>query len=179
MHEVMSTGVFGLATERGLARLGSSPQVAQALTMAPAHKDSYLALLNMLCGESGRFGPKLALKISLLFSEHFRCTESSSLFSSAAMAHMSSEDIAMARGGKAIQVKEQALLTFVQKLLRQDVEPTPVDVGSFKLAGWSDEDVAEVFGHLTLNYLTHHFWSIARPQLKELIPRAIARSHSR
>lgn len=177
----MNTGADGLATETGkaVARLESSPLVAQALAMAPAPQNSYLALLNRLSGEGGRFGPKLALKISLLFSERFRCTESAAHFSSAAMAHMTSEDIALARVGRSIQAKEQALLAFVQTLLRQDVDPTSEDVGSFKLAGWSDDDVTEVFGHLALNYLTHHFWNLARTQWQEFKPMAVARSQSR
>lgn len=160
----MNTGTDGLATETGqaVARLESSPLVAQALATAPVPKDSYLALLNRLSGEGGRFGQKLALKISLLFSEQFRCAESASLFSSAAMAHLTSEEIALARVGRSIKAREQALLIFVQALLRRDIEPTPEDVGAFKRAGWSDDDVAEVFGHLALNYMTHHFWNIAR-----------------
>lgn len=131
--------------------------------VAPAPQSSYLALLNALSGDQGRFGRTLALKISLLVSEQCGCHESGALFASAAQGQgLTARDIALARAGQSPRPDEQALLAFVQVLLRADADPSAQDYEDFRQAGWTDDDVAEVFGHLTLNQLTNHFWALDR-----------------
>lgn len=165
MQAIMNTHPEALAPGKSLTRPGTKPQAGQALLATREPQGSYLALLNQLSGTRGRFARPLALKISLLVSTHCGCHESAALFASAAQNHqLTAQDIALARAGWSARADEQALLAFVQVLLRPDGNLLPQDLAAFRQAGWSDEDAAEVFGHITLNYLTHHFWLVDRLQ---------------
>ncbi len=64
--------------------------------------------------------------------------------------------------GKSTDPKEQALLDFVLLLIRNRADVTDGELRAVIDAGWTDEDVTEVFGHLMLNMLTNYFWKVSR-----------------
>ncbi len=61
-----------------------------------------------------------------------------------------------------MDTKETALLQFVLQLVNHKGDLTDEEVQAVKDAGWNDEDITEVFGHLTLNFMTNYFWKVAR-----------------
>lgn len=75
---------------------------------------------------------------------------------------LTDDDIALARRGRSTDPKEQALLDFVMLLVRHKGDLTDAEVQAVKDAGWSDEDVTEVFGHLVLNFMTNYLWKVSR-----------------
>jgi uncharacterized protein YciW len=138
------------------AKFGKHPILLSVLTSSTATANSYLALFQNLT--DGRFSKQLARKIGLAIGEY--CI--SLLGAIAKLQKLTDEDIDLARRGKSTDPKEQALLDFVLLLVRHKGDLTDAEVQAVKDAGWTDEDVTEVFGHLVLNFLTNYLWKVSR-----------------
>lgn len=147
-----------------VAKFGKNPLLMSAMTNSPAMMNSYLTLFQNLT--DGRFDKKLARKIGLAIGEENGCEYCISLLAAIAkLQKLTDEDIELARHGKSTDSKEEALLTFVLQLVRHKGDLTNAEVQAVKDAGWTDEDVSEVFGHLILNFLTNYFWKVARTDI--------------
>lgn len=150
--------------EKTTAKFGKNPLIMAAMTNSPAMMNSYLTLFQNLT--DGRFDKKLARKIGLAIGEENGCEYCISLLAAIAkLQKLTDEDIELARHGKSTDLKEQALLDFVMLLVRHKGDLTNAEVQAVKDAGWTDEDVTEVFGHLILNFLTNYFWKVARTDI--------------
>ncbi|ARB27423.1 hypothetical protein HX787_29000 [Pseudomonas tolaasii] len=142
-------------------KFGKNPLIMSALTNSPATMNSYLALFQNLT--DGRFSKQLARKIGLAIGEANGCEYCISLLAYIAKLQKLTEvDIELARKGKSVDTKETALLEFVLQLVNHKGDLTDAEVQAVKDAGWNDEDITEVFGHLTLNFMTNYFWKVAR-----------------
>jgi alkylhydroperoxidase family enzyme len=159
-----ATGVHAEIFAKTKAKFGSHPTVMAALTNSPATMNGYLTLFQNLA--EGRFSKQLARKIGLTIGEENGCEYCISLLAAVAkMQKLTDEDIELARQGKSTDPKEQALLDFVLLLVRHKGDLTDAEVQAVKDAGWTDEDIAETFGHLILNFLTNYFWKVARTEI--------------
>ncbi|WP_047488511.1 carboxymuconolactone decarboxylase family protein [Terriglobus sp. TAA 43] len=146
------------------AKFGKHPLLMSAMTNSTAMMSSYLTLFQNLT--EGRFSKQLARKIGLAIGEENGCEYCISLLAAVAKQQkLTDEDIELARHGKSSDAKEQALLDFVLLVVRYKGDLTDAEVDAVKAAGWSDEDIAEVFGHLILNFLTNYFWKVARTDI--------------
>jgi alkylhydroperoxidase family enzyme len=146
------------------AKFGKHPLLMSAMTNSTALMNSYLTLFQNLT--DGRFSKQLARKIGLAIGEENGCEYCISLLAAVArLQKLTEDDIELARHGKSTDLKEQALLDFVLLVVRHKGDLTDSEVQAVKDAGWSDEDVAEVFGHLILNFLTNYFWKVARTDI--------------
>lgn len=156
-----ATGVHQEIFEKTKAKFGKVPLIMQGLANSPATMNSYLALFQNLT--DGRFSKQLARKIGLAIGEENGCEYCISLLAAVAkLQKLTIEDIDLARHGKSTDPKEQALLDFVLLLIRNRADVTDGELRAVKDAGWTDEDVTEVFGHLMLNMLTNYFWKVSR-----------------
>ncbi len=143
------------------AKFGKHPILLSVLTNSTAAMNSYLALFQNLT--EGRFSKQLARKIGLAIGEENGCEYCISLLAAIAkLQKLTDEDIDLARHGRSTDPKEQALLDFVLLLVRHKGDLTDAEVQAVKDAGWSDEDVTEVFGHLVLNFMTNYLWKVSR-----------------
>lgn len=143
------------------AKFGKHPILLSVLTNSTATMNSYLALFQNLT--EGRFSKQLARKIGLAIGEENGCEYCISLLAAIAkLQKLTDEDIDLARRGKSTDPKEQALLDFVLLLVRHKGDLTDGEVQAVKDAGWTDEDVTEVFGHLVLNFMTNYLWKVSR-----------------
>lgn len=142
-------------------KFGKNPLIMSALTNSPATMNSYLTLFQNLT--DGRFDKQLARKIGLATGEANGCEYCISLLAYIAKLQKLTEiDIELARKGQSVDTKETALLQFVLQLVNHKGDLTDEEVQAVKDAGWNDEDITEVFGHLTLNFMTNYFWKVAR-----------------
>lgn len=156
-----ATGVHKEIFEKTEAKFGKNPLIMRALANSPATMNSYLTLFQNLT--DGRFGKQLARKIGLAIGEENGCEYCISLLGAISkLQKLTDEDIELARHGKSTDAKETALLQFVLQLIRHKADVTDEELQAVKNAGWTDEDIAEVIGHLMLNFLTNYFWKIAR-----------------
>jgi uncharacterized peroxidase-related enzyme len=142
------------AVQRGL---GVTPNMTRAMANAPALLDGYLAL----SGALGRGVLKAATRerLALAVAQDNSCDYCLSAHSYLAehAAHLSADDIASARHGDNDDPKTAALLTFAVTVntTRGGISARDLDV--VRAAGASDEDIAEVIGHVALNVLTNYF----------------------
>ncbi|KAF1017435.1 MAG: hypothetical protein GAK31_00700 [Stenotrophomonas maltophilia] len=147
--------------DRTVAKFGKLPVIMTALANSPATMDSYLTLFQNLT--DGRFSKQLARKIGLAIGEENGCEYCISLLAAIAkLQKLTDEDIELARHGKSTDAKEQALLDFVLLLVRHKGDVTDEELQTVKNAGWGDEDIVEVFGHMVLNFLTNYLWKVSR-----------------
>lgn len=159
-----ATGVHQEIFDKTKAKFGKHPLLMRALTNSPATMNSYLTLFQNLT--EGRFSKQLARKIGLAIGEENGCEYCISLLAAVArLQKLTEDDIELARHGKSTDPKEQALLDFVLLLVRHKGDLTDGEVQAVKSAGWSDEDITEVFGHMILNFLTNYFWKVARTDI--------------
>ncbi|WP_313140842.1 carboxymuconolactone decarboxylase [Stenotrophomonas sp.] len=147
--------------EQTQAKFGKLPIIMTALANSPATMNSYLALFQNLT--DGRFSKQLARKIGLAIGEENGCEYCISLLAAIGkLQKLTEEDITLARHGKSTDPKEQALLDFVLLLVRHKGDVTDEELQAVRAAGWGDEDIVEVFGHLALNFITNYLWKVGR-----------------
>jgi alkylhydroperoxidase family enzyme len=159
-----ATGAHVDIFDKTKAKFGKHPLIMRALANSPATMNSYLTLFQNLT--DGRFSKQLARKIGLTIGEENGCEYCISLLAAVArLQKLTEEDIDLARRGKSTDPKEQALLDFVLLVVRHKGDLTDAEVQAVKTAGWSDEDITEVFGHTILNFLTNYFWKVARTDI--------------
>lgn len=81
------------------------------------------------------------------------------------MAGIKPEMIFAARTGEVTTSKFDFALTFVRVLLEQKGDVTDDELNEIKGAGYSDEEIAEIVGHVGLNMLTNYFNNTARTEV--------------
>jgi len=145
-------------------KFGKAPLLMQALTNSPAVMNSYLALFGNL--SEGRFSNQLARKIGLAIGEENGCEYCISLLAAIAkLQKLTEQDIDLARRAKSLDAKEQSLLDFLIIVMRTKGDVTDEELQTVKDAGWEDADIAELFGHLILNFMTNYGWKVARTDI--------------
>lgn len=145
-------------------KFGKAPLLMQALTNSPAVMNSYLALFGNL--SEGRFSNQLARKIGLAIGEENGCEYCISLLAAIAkLQKLTEQDIELARRAKSLDAKEQALLDFLIIVMRTKGDVTDEELQNVKDAGWEDADIAELFGHMILNFMTNYGWKVARTDI--------------
>lgn len=145
-------------------KFGKAPLLMQALTNSPATMNSYLSLFANL--SEGRFSNQLARKIGLAIGEENGCEYCISLLAAIAkLQKLTEEDIHLARRGQSADPKEQALLSFLLVVMRHKGDVTDGELQAVKDSGWEDADIAELFGHMILNFMTNYGWKVARTDI--------------
>ncbi|GAA3336254.1 carboxymuconolactone decarboxylase family protein [Amorphoplanes nipponensis] len=142
------------AVQRGL---GVTPNMTRAMANAPALLDGYLALSGALA--KGSLKAATRERLALAVAQDNACDYCLSAHSYLAehAAKLSADDIAAARKGDNDDPKIAALLTFAVAVNTARGSVTAHDLDLVRAAGASDEEIAEVIGHVALNVLTNYF----------------------
>ena len=142
------------AVRRGL---GVTPNMTRAMANSPALLEGYLALSGALA--KGAVKAATRERLALAVAQDNACDYCLSAHSYLAehAAKLSTDDITAARKGDNADPKTAALLTFAVAVntARGDVSASDLDV--VRAAGASDEEIAELIGHVALNVLTNYF----------------------
>ncbi len=159
-----ATGARNAIFEKVKGKFGKHPVLMSALANSPATMNSYLTLFENLT--SGRFTNQLARKLGLAIGEENGCEYCISLLAAVAkLQKLTDEDIELARKARSSDPKEQALMDFLITVIRHKGDVTDAELQAVKDAGWNDEDITELFGHLILNFLTNYYWKVARTDI--------------
>jgi uncharacterized peroxidase-related enzyme len=138
-------------------RLGATPNMTRAMANSPALLAGYLDLAGAL--NRGVLTPATRERIALTVAQSNTCTYCLSAHSYLAehVAHLDADDIAAARKGTATDPKTAAILAFAAAVNegRGTVADSEIDMA--RTAGITDEELAEIIGHVALNVLTNSF----------------------
>jgi AhpD family alkylhydroperoxidase len=138
--------------------LGVIPNMnmTKAMANSPALLGGYVGLSGALA--RGVLDPATRERIALTVAQGNECDYCLSAHSYLAehVAHLSADDIAAARKANAPDAKTAAILTLAGAV--NDGGDTPAGVvDAARAAGVTDEEIAEVIGHVALNVLTNYF----------------------
>ncbi len=139
------------------ARLGVTPNMTRAMANSPALLKGYLDFSTAL--SSGVIGGATAERIALAVAQANECDYclSAHTFLSENVARLDASDIASARKAQASDAKTDAILTLARAVNEGRGKVGPAEFDAARAAGLSDQEVAEVIGHVALNVLTNYF----------------------
>ena len=142
------------AVRRGL---GVVPNMTKAMANAPALLEGYLAPSGAL--SKGTLKAATRERLALAVAQDNTCDYCLSAHSYLAehAAKLSADDIAAARQGGNDDPKVAALLTFAIAVNTTRGSSSAEDLDLVRAAGASNEEIAEVIGHVALNVLTNYF----------------------
>ena len=131
-----------------------TPYMTKAMANSPAVLKAYLEFSGALAG--GVLPAAVRERIALLVAQQNACDYclSAHTYIGTKLAGLNQEEAEAARGGRAGEPRAEAVLAFAATVLRTrgDIEDT--DVKEARQAGLSDEEIAEVVGHVALNVFT-------------------------
>ena len=137
-------------------RLGVTPDMTRAMTISPALPKGYLDLSGPLSRVV--IGPATRERITLAVAQRNGCSYCLSAHSYLAeqAAHLDAGDIAAACRSASADPKT-AMLAFAAAVNNGHGTVTREDLAAARAAGLSDEEIADVVGHMALNVLTNYF----------------------
>ncbi|MFG2085274.1 MULTISPECIES: carboxymuconolactone decarboxylase family protein [unclassified Spirillospora] len=137
--------------------LGVTPNMTKAMANSPAVLKSYLEFSGALSG--GVLPAAVRERIALLVAQQNGCDYclSAHTYIGTKLAGLSQDEAEAARGGRAGDPKAEAVLAFAATVLRTRGGIEDTDVKQARQAGLSDEEIAEVVGHVALNVFTNYF----------------------
>lgn len=138
-------------------RLGTVPNMTRAMANSPALLRGYLDLSGDLA--RGVLSPATRELIALTVAQENSCSYCLSAHSYLAehVAKLDADEITAARKATATDPKTEAILTLAAAINDTRGEVTAADLESARAAGVTDEEIAEVVGHVALNVLTNYF----------------------
>jgi uncharacterized peroxidase-related enzyme len=138
-------------------RLGVTPDMTRAMANSPALPKGYLDLSGALTRRV--IGPATRERIALAVAQRNGCSYCLSAHSYLAeqVTHLDTADIAAARRSASDDPKTAATLAFAAAVNDGRGTVTREDLAAARAAGLSDEEIAEVIGHMALNVLTNYF----------------------
>ncbi len=137
-------------------KLGSTPNIFQAMAAAPALFEGYLGLSNALGG--GKLSGQVREQIALTVGEANQCDYCLAAHTVMGKgAGLSEDDALSARRASASDPKVDALLKFVRQVVVNRGNVPDTAIAGLKEAGWTDEEILEAVGNVALNLFTNYF----------------------
>lgn len=138
-------------------KLGVVPNMMRTMGNSPALLEGYLNLSGILA--KGELSTKTGELLALAIGEKNSCDYCVSAHSYVGekLAHLDAETIQNARRANAADAKTDAALKFATTLIAKQGLVNDSDVATVKAAGFTDGEIGELVGHVTLNILTNYF----------------------
>jgi uncharacterized peroxidase-related enzyme len=134
---------------------GVVPNMFKAIGNSPAALQGMFGFFGALGG--GKIGAKLGEQIAVLVADINRCEYCLAAHTVLGeKAGVSADALAQAQMGKSNDLKTQAALDFVSKLVKNRAQVTAQDVQAVRNAGFDDEEIAEILAHVALNIFTNY-----------------------
>lgn len=136
-------------------KLGRIPNMMRTMAHSPAALKGYLSLSSAL---GGTLSPRIREQLGLLAAEVNGCHYCQAAHSALGkMAGLSAAEISAGRMGKATDARESAALRFARGLLEKHGDVGDEGFAAVRSAGFSDGEIAEIIGVVSLNVLTNYF----------------------
>ncbi|WP_458114264.1 carboxymuconolactone decarboxylase family protein [Arthrobacter sp. R1-13] len=147
------------------SRLGVVPNMTKAMANSPALLDAYLTMSQAL--SRGVIAAATRERIALTIAQGNSCDYclSAHTYLGEHVGKLSVEDIKAARHGENIDPHVNALLAYAAALNEGGGLVDESVVGRVRAAGVTDEELAEVAGHVALNVLTNYFNKAAKVEI--------------
>lgn len=137
--------------------LGVTPNMTKAMVNSPAVLKAYLDFSGALAG--GVLPAPVREQLALLVAEENGCDYclSAHTYIATNLAGLSQDEAAEARHAASGDPKTAAVLALAVAVTRTRGGIEDADIKSARAAGLSDEEIAEVLGHVALNVFTNYF----------------------
>ncbi len=144
--------------------LGSIPNILATMVRSPAVCESYLALSGTL--KSGKLDAKLCECIALAVSGSNRCTYCAAAHTALGkQAGMSDDEAQQCLAGHGPDERTEAAVTFARALVEKRGWVDDADIAVVHQAGFDDEQVIEILGHVVLTIFTNYFNHLAQTEV--------------
>lgn len=144
--------------------LGMTPNLMRTLAQAPAALEGYLSLNGALA--KGTLSPQLRELLAIAIAEANRCEYCLSAHTLLGrLAKVDAPELDAARHGESADPKTQAALAFALAVLTQRGNVTDSDLDAVLEAGYTQGEVAEIVGHVSLNVFTNYFNNVAQTEV--------------
>jgi len=139
------------------SKLGSVPNMFRTMGNSPAVLEGYLAF-NAAMGSSS-LGAKMGELIAITVANANGCEycNAAHTFIGEKMVRIDAASIDAARTGKSSDAKTQTALEFARTLVQKKGHVSFHELNTLKTAGYTDAQVAEIIGHVALNFFTNIF----------------------
>lgn len=143
------------------SKLGKVPNMAGAMAHSPALLEGYLAFSGAL--GSGKLSPELREFIALAVAEKNGCAYCLSAHTTigSKMLGINEATLLKSRTEENIDDRTDAALRFVRAIVDKKGRVSDDEVAEIKAAGFSEEEIAEISGNVSLNFLTNYFNELA------------------
>lgn len=138
------------------AKLKITPNMTRVMANSPALLEGYLSFSGALAG--GSLPAKLREELALAVGEQNACQYCVSAHTAISkLTGLSEAEIEEARDARSVSPKHAAALAFARQVVAKKGRVTDADLAVVRMAGFSDEDIAEIIGHVALNVFTNYF----------------------
>jgi uncharacterized peroxidase-related enzyme len=150
---------------------GTVPNFIKAMGNSPALLGGFLGLYGGL--SKGAIDTATAERIALAMAETNSCQYCLSAHTALAQgAGLSADEIAAARHGTSSDARAAAAVVFARSVLDNKGQVTAGEIDAVRQAGYNDEQIVEIIGHVGLNTLLNYFGKATRIDID--FPRAPA-----
>lgn len=145
-------------------KMGMVPNIISTMAQSPAVANAYLGFSQAL-GE-GNLPARLREQISLVVGETNSCGYCVSAHTILGKsAGLDEQSVLAAREGKASDSKEEAVLHFAQKLVRERGIMADADIVMLRDSGLNDSEICEIVANIALNIFTNYFNHVAGTEI--------------
>ena len=139
-------------------KLGMVPNLIATMAQSHALAEAYLSYSQALAG--GTIPPQLREQIALVVSQANECGYCLAAHSAiGGSVGLSDDEIRDARTGESPDRKTEAALHFAQKIVEKRGWLSDSHLSEVRQAGYSDEEITELIGHVALTLFTKLFQS--------------------
>ena len=145
-------------------KLGMVPNLIATIAQSPALAKAYLGFSQALAG--GVIPAQLREQIALVVSQANECGYCLAAHSAiGSSVGLSDDELRDARTGVSPDRKTEAALQFAQRIVAKQGWLTDADLAKVREAGYSDEEIAELIGNVSLTIFTNYFNHIAQTEV--------------
>ena len=143
---------------------GMVPNIAKVLANSPTVLESWLAFGQIM--EKASIGQKLQHQLFLLTSEENSSSYCTSILCAIAPEFgLATDDVSSGRTGNAADRRADAALKFAKAVLSNGGKVSDEQLNAVRKAGFSDEQVVEIVGSVTLGCLANFVNNVANTDL--------------
>ncbi len=145
-------------------QLGGVPNILKTFAQSPAVLKGYLGFSGALAG--GKLDAGLREQIALTVAGANRCDYCASAHSVLAQkAGVGADETVRNLNGRAGDTRTATALQFAQALVIQRGRVSDNELEAVRSAGFSDEEIVEIIGHVALNLFTNYFNHVADTEI--------------
>lgn len=151
--------------------LGMVPNLYRVLAQSPAALEGVLGLAGGLA--RGRLGARLRERIALTVAEANACEYCLSAHTAIGRGlHLSDEELALARHGRASDPRDEAALRFAARVIERRGRLDDADLAEVRRAGFGDGELVEIVANAVLTVFTNYLNEVAETEIDFPLVRA-------